>query len=73
MRRRSQNAAFTLVELLVAMAVLAVIIMMMARIFSESTRAFDLGSKIADQNLKGRMVLDFMAREISQAVADEVM
>ncbi|HNR94552.1 MAG TPA: prepilin-type N-terminal cleavage/methylation domain-containing protein [Kiritimatiellia bacterium] len=73
MRRRPHNAAFTLVELLVAMAVLAVIIMMMARIFSESTRAFDLGSKIADQNLKGRMVLDFMAREISQAVADEVM
>ncbi|MDD3603746.1 MAG: prepilin-type N-terminal cleavage/methylation domain-containing protein [Kiritimatiellae bacterium] len=73
MMRRSRNAAFTLVELLVAMAVLAIIILMMARIFSESTRAFDLGSKIADQNLKGRMVLDFMAREISQAVADDVI
>lgn len=73
MTRRVHRAAFTLVEILTAMAVLSIIILMMARIFTESTRAFDLGSKIADQNLKGRMVLDFMAREISQAVADDVL
>ncbi len=73
MLRRAHRAAFTLVEILTAMAVLSIIILMMARIFTESTRAFDLGTKIADQNLKGRMVLDFMAREISQAVADDVL
>ncbi|MGD9873069.1 MAG: PilW family protein [Kiritimatiellia bacterium] len=70
MTRRTNKAAFTLVELLVAMAILAVIILMMAQIFTESTRAFDMGIALADQNLKGRMILDFMAREISQAVVD---
>jgi len=70
MTRHTNRTAFTLVELLVAMAILAIIILMMAQIFTESTRAFDMGIALADQNLKGRMILDFMAREISQAVAD---
>lgn len=70
MTGRTNRAAFTLVEILTAMAILAVIILMMARLFTESTRAFEMGTSLAEQNLKGRMIMDFMAREISHAVAD---
>jgi len=70
MTGQPKRQAFTLVELLVAMAVLAVIILMMARIFTGSTQAWDLGMTHAEQNITGRSLMDFIVREMSQALAD---
>jgi prepilin-type N-terminal cleavage/methylation domain-containing protein len=67
-RRRS---GFTLLELLVAMIILMVIVLATARIFDQSTVAWDSGSRKAEVNMTGRAVADFMAQEISQAVYDE--
>lgn len=66
-----RNRGFTLVELLVAMAILAIIILLMAQLFTGSTKAWDLGMNHAEQNMTGRSLMDFMVREISQAVADD--
>lgn len=68
---QAYRRGFTLVEILVAMAVLAIIMLMMVRIFSDSTKAFDLGIKQAEHNMESRAIMDFMIRELSHAVADE--
>jgi prepilin-type N-terminal cleavage/methylation domain-containing protein len=65
------KSGFTLLELLVAMIILMVIVLASARIFDQSTVAWDSGSRKAEVNMTGRAVADFMAQEISQAVYDE--
>ncbi|MBU0677530.1 MAG: prepilin-type N-terminal cleavage/methylation domain-containing protein [Verrucomicrobia bacterium] len=62
------SRGFTLVELLAAMAVLAVLVLMLARMFSESQRAWTLGQRSAQGNMAGRAVMDFMARDLGTAV-----
>ncbi len=62
---------FTLVEMLVSMAILAMIVMLMSRIFADGTSAYRHGMKTSDQNLQGRVILDFIARELKQAIVDD--
>lgn len=68
---RGDIFAFTLVEMLVSMAILALIVLLMGRIFSDSSDAYKTGLKQSDQNLNGRVVLDYVARELRQAIIDE--
>ena len=56
--------AFTLVELLVSMSILGLIVVLMGRVFSDSTRACKNGLKHGDQNLNGRVIVDYLAREL---------
>ncbi|MDZ4199168.1 MAG: prepilin-type N-terminal cleavage/methylation domain-containing protein [Kiritimatiellia bacterium] len=64
--RRSQG--FSLVEMLAAMAVLSILMVLLGRIFNDSTRAMNAGNKITDVNSSARAVMDFIARDVSSAI-----
>ena len=66
------QAAFTLIEVLVAMTVLSIMVLMVANIFQSSSAAWNIGTQKADMNTAARAALDFMARELACAVAGEV-
>ncbi|MBN1268793.1 MAG: prepilin-type N-terminal cleavage/methylation domain-containing protein [Kiritimatiellae bacterium] len=68
---RRREGGFTLVEVLAAMAVLLILVMMVGRIFRDSSTIWSLGMRRAQDNMQARAALDFMARELAQAIADE--
>ena len=70
-RRLKCRCGFTLVEMLVSMAILVMIVLLMGRMFSDGSSAFKKGIKQSDQNLNGRVVLDYVALELRQAIIDE--
>jgi prepilin-type N-terminal cleavage/methylation domain-containing protein len=65
------TAGFTLIELLAAMAVLVVIVLMMGRLFADSVRTWAVGNKQVENSSNGRAVVNYIARELAMAVADE--
>jgi len=65
-------AAFTLIEVLVAMTVLAILVLMAANIFQSSSASWNIGTQKADMNTAARAALDFMARELQSAVAGPI-
>jgi prepilin-type N-terminal cleavage/methylation domain-containing protein len=64
------RAGFSLIELLVSMAILVVITLMVSRIFQQAGVAWDTGSRKAEKMMTGRAVSDFIARQLSHAVPD---
>lgn len=66
--RLPAQLAFTLIELLAAMAILVVIVLIVGMVFQRASVAWDTGMRRADMNMTGRAVADFMAQEMSQAV-----
>lgn len=69
---RRPSSGFTLIEVLVAMTVLALLILMVANIFQSSSAAWNIGTQKADMNTAARAALDFMARELACAVAGPI-
>ncbi len=69
MRRPVASKGFTLVELLVALAILGIIVVVCGRIFEQSNVAWNTGSRKAEINMVGRGVADFIAQDLSRAVA----
>jgi prepilin-type N-terminal cleavage/methylation domain-containing protein len=67
------RAAFTLVELLAAMAVLALIVLMIGNVLSTSTKAYAAGSARAEHNMNGRTVIDFIALEVNTAIVNPTL
>ncbi len=67
-QKRQRRAAFTLVELLAAMAVLSLMLLMFANIFASSGKAWTSGTRRTEQNMNGRAVLEFMSKEIAQSI-----
>ncbi len=65
-------AAFTLIEVLVAMTVLSVMVLMAANIFQSSSASWNIGTQKADMNTAARAALDYMARELACAVAGPI-
>ncbi len=59
---------FTLVELLVSMALLVVIVMIIGMFFQRASVAWDTGARKAEVLLTGRAVADFMAQELAMAM-----
>jgi Tfp pilus assembly protein PilW len=59
-----------LIELLVAMTILVIITLMVARIFQQAGVAWDTGARKAEQMMSGRAVSDFLAQQFSHAVPD---
>lgn len=67
-RRCLQRAqAFTLIELLAAMAVFAVLLLICANVFSSTSQAWHSGATRAEQNANVRAVLDRISVELWQA------
>ncbi|MBP7276156.1 MAG: prepilin-type N-terminal cleavage/methylation domain-containing protein [Kiritimatiellae bacterium] len=67
----SRRSGFSLVEVLAAMAVLSVIVLIVSRLFADSSNAWDAGTRRMDSNLIARSAIEFLARELSQASADK--
>lgn len=66
----SPRAGFTLLELLAAIAILLVIVWIMARIFSESDRAWNFGSSQAETSIEARAALQMINHDMQYAIVD---
>ena len=69
--RTDNKSGFTLIELLAGMAILSILVLMLGRFFTESSRAWETGTRQADLNNTGRAIMDYVTRELSMAVASE--
>jgi prepilin-type N-terminal cleavage/methylation domain-containing protein len=72
MKKKSSKKGFSLLELLVAMAVLSILVIMMTSLFNNSISAFNIGTQRAEMNMAARAALEYIARELSSAVAGEI-
>jgi prepilin-type N-terminal cleavage/methylation domain-containing protein len=63
---------FSLLEVLVAMAVLAIMMVFMFNLVAQSTVAWESGSRQIDAAQAARIGLDLMARDLQHAVAAEI-
>ncbi|MCF7818823.1 MAG: prepilin-type N-terminal cleavage/methylation domain-containing protein [Kiritimatiellales bacterium] len=68
MNRRESKQGFTLLEVLVAITILALMALMLSRIFSESTRAVERGKDQALLDETARLLLDYFEQDVSQAL-----
>jgi competence protein ComGF len=65
------HAAFTLLEVMLAMGIVTMLVLMIANMFQEVTLSCNIGTQSSEMNTAGRSALDFIARELSQAVAGQ--
>ncbi len=65
----ARTRGYTLIELLVALAILGVIVVICGRIFQQANVSWNIGSQKAEINMIGRSVADFIAQDISRCVA----
>lgn len=72
-RGRTGRQGFTLIELLAAVTILMVIVSMMAVVFTESDRAWKLGTGRAESNTEGRAAINMIAQDLQYALADDVL
>jgi prepilin-type N-terminal cleavage/methylation domain-containing protein len=71
--QRRARRGFTLIELLAAIAILMIIVSIMGVIFTESDRAWKLGTSRADTNNEGRAALTMMAQDLEYTIADGII
>ncbi len=69
----TRRLGFTLIELLTAMAVLSVIVVTVANLFSHSAAAWDSGTRRSKSMLVGRALTDYFVRETTMALCDPAM
>lgn len=65
---RASRSGFTLLELVVSVTLLALMAMLLARVFSESTQAVGQGSEQALLDETARMLLDNIEQDVGQAL-----
>lgn len=70
---RRAGSGFTLIEIMAAMGILIIIMLMLGRIFTDSSKMWKVGTKRAFGLGEGRAVMEFLTRELSQAYADKVV
>ncbi len=58
-----KHAAFTLIELLTAMAILSIIVMIALRIFVQSSTVWNVSSTRARINMLGRSAVDYVSQK----------
>lgn len=73
MANSSSRSGFTVIELLSAMAVLIFVVMMMTRIFTETTSIWTRGTRQVQSAAEGRAIMDFIVKDMTQAIADDVV
>lgn len=70
--RRSRRA-FSLIEVLAAMTILAIIVLMVARLFADSSMTWKVGSRRVDQDVNARASLELIGRQLTMAMADHIV
>jgi prepilin-type N-terminal cleavage/methylation domain-containing protein len=68
MRRRRNQSGFTLLEIMVSISILALMALMISRIFTESTKAVEQGRDQTLLDETARLILDDFSTDISQAI-----
>jgi len=71
--RNAARRAFTLIEIMVAVAVLAMLVMIMSTIYHQSSLAWDSGAGRMKANVTARAVLNLIEGELQHAVADDLL
>ncbi|MDP7024015.1 MAG: prepilin-type N-terminal cleavage/methylation domain-containing protein [Kiritimatiellia bacterium] len=66
-----KRAGLTLIELLVAMAILGIIVLAVAQLFQQSTVAWESGYRRTRTAMVGRAILGYVAEDIGLAVWDD--
>lgn len=66
--QRFGRSGYTLIELLVSVAILGFVVIAIARLFNQSTIAWDSGHRRAEVMLTGRAILDLVSRDLSALV-----
>ncbi len=67
------RAAFSVIELLVAMVLLLVITAVFGRFFQRSTQSWESGMRTVEVMIAGRAALNIITRDIERAIADPVL
>lgn len=70
---KNSKSGFTLIELLASMTILMIIVWMMATIFTETDRAWNVGTGRAANNTEGRAALQLIKHDLQYAVADDIL
>ena len=70
---RMRRAGFSLVEVLAALTVLSVMVMLLGRLFNDSSTAWTTGTRRAALDSSARATLDFLSYEIGQAIVDDLI
>ncbi|MBU4498307.1 MAG: hypothetical protein KKG09_09920 [Verrucomicrobia bacterium] len=65
-------AAFTLLEVILSLGIVTMLVLMIANMFQEVSVSWNLGTQSAERNTAGRAAVDFIARELAQAVAGPI-
>jgi prepilin-type N-terminal cleavage/methylation domain-containing protein len=68
LRRDGPLRAFTLIELLIALAILAFLVILLASLVSAVGRSWTAGEQQVSEFQDGRAILEIISRELSQAV-----
>jgi len=70
LRGRRPRSGFSLIEIMVAMAILSIIVLMMSTIYHQSTLAWDSGTRKTKGSVVARAVLGLISKDLSLAVVD---
>lgn len=73
MASNRKTDGFTVIELLAAMTILIFLVMMMTRVFTETSGVWNKGADRSQTAAEGRVIMDFIVKEMTQAIADEVV
>lgn len=65
-------SGFSLIEVLVAMAIMTVVIVMVTNMFRDASEAWDIGTQRAEMNTSARAAISFMASELQSAIAGPI-
>ncbi len=71
--KRKKQTGFTLLEMLVAMAILSVIVLSLTTIFNQSNQAWSRGLSKSQKGMEGRAALNMITTELKAAVAAEYL
>ena len=69
---RLYHVGFSLIEVLVAMAVMIIIVVMVTNMFRDASEAWDIGTQRAEMNTSARAAIEYIARELSCAMAGSI-
>jgi prepilin-type N-terminal cleavage/methylation domain-containing protein len=71
-RGKASTTAFTLIELLTSMAILGVMMVVLFSVFDQINKAWLQGENRVETFTSARAALDYMSRELSQAIATNI-